>query len=319
MNGKLIAIVAVSAAVIAAVISAAVVTVKRAETARLLLEIADRNEAIAREETKKKEKEAEIEESRRVAGEKAAEQAMAEEAKSRKDTERAASEARTAEAEKQKAKHEAEATKAEWEIVNGQKQIERDRLKVAEITNRTAMAELRTAELNAKAEADKTAQARLKTERETAAVRAKELRLLDLDALYRRLQEQERELRERERAQQPDKTIAELEWAGGGVDSVIDDKGNVVRVEKKPYLAENDKRLTKASRELARLERLGEEVRSNRVESVRTAVVGSLERLYDEADAQDRRVDADYYAKCILAMYPEWKPKKPQKEEDDGK
>lgn len=319
MNGKLIAIVAVSTAVIAAAISAAVVTVKRAETARLRLEIADLNESAAREEAKKAAKEAEAKASEETIAKEKTKQAEAEKAKAKEAQERAAFESRKATDERVKAEREAEAKKAEREIVNGQKQIERDRLEAAKLTNRTAMAALSIAELTAKAEADKTDRIRLEHDREQAAVKAKELRLLDLDALYRGLQERERELRERERALQPDKTTAELEWAGGGVDSVLDENGNVVHVEKKPYLAENDRRLTKASRELARLERIGEEARSNRVESARSAVVGSLERLYDEADAQDRRVDADYYAKCILAMDPEWKPKKPQKEEDDGK
>ena len=319
MNGKLIAIVAVSTAVIAAAISAAVATVKRAETARLQLEIADLNESAAREEAKKAAKEAEAKASEETIAKEKTKQAEAEKAKAKEAKERASFESRKAEAERVKAEREAEAKKAEREIVNGRKQIERDLLEAAKLTNRTAMAALSIAELTAKAEADKTDRIRLEHDREQAAVKAKELRLLDLDALYRRLQERERELRERERALQPDKTTAELEWAGGGVDSVLDENGNVVHVEKKPYLAENDRRLTKASRELARLERIGEEARSNRVESARSAVVGSLERLYDEADAQDRRVDADYYAKCILAMDPEWKPKKPQKEEDDGK
>lgn len=319
MNGKLVMILAVAAAVVGVAVSAAVVTVKRAETARLLLEIADRNEAIAREEAKKKEKEAAAKASEEAAAKEKTRQTEAEKELKKHEADLAAFEARTAEAERAEAESEAKAKKAEWETVNEQKQIERARLMAAEASNDTVKAVLRIAELNAKAEADKTEQARLKAEREQAAFKARELRLLDLDALYRNLQEREQVLRERERALQPDKATADLEWAGNGADSVIDDKGNVVRVEKKPYLAENDKLLTKASRELARLERIGEEVRSNRVATAKAEIVGSLERLYDAAASQDRRVDADYYAKCIRAMFPEWRPKTPQKEDDDGK
>lgn len=317
MNNKLISIIAVSLAVIVVAVSSAVFMVKRADAARGMAEAADRQESVAREQAKALDRQSKVEESKRIAAEKAAESAKLALEQAKVDERRAAEAARAADAEARAAKSKADQAKAEWDAADLRRQTERDRLKTAENTNSTVLALLKIEELKYKETADKLALERLAHEREREVRMEKQLRKEDLDRLQVQLSEWEHDLRQRERAIEPEKTIADLAWAGDGKDSVIDDKGNVVRVEKEPYMAENDKSLSAATRELARISRIESEKMTNRVESVKNAVVTALERLYAEALQQNRPLDAEYYAKSIRVMYPDWKFRK--EETDAGK
>ena len=107
-------------------------------------------------------------------------------------------------------------------------------------------------------------------------------------------------------ALRPEKTIADLSWAGGEEDSVIDDKGNVTKKAKAPYLPENDRALPRATRMLARSERLAGAAADDAAAKSRAAVVAALEPLYVAALKEDRVVDADFYRKSLLSMYPDW-------------
>ena len=112
---------------------------------------------------------------------------------------------------------------------------------------------------------------------------------------------------ERERALTPEKTIADLAWAGGQEDSVLDENGNVAKKTKEPYLAENDRTLPRPSRELAKVEREMREGLSAETEKSRDRLVATLERLYVAAIKDDRVTDADFYRRSILSFSPGWK------------
>ena len=132
---------------------------------------------------------------------------------------------------------------------------------------------------------------------------------MDLESFARDLAERERDLAEREQALQPEKTIADLSWAGGEDDSVIDDNGNVTKKPKTVYLAENDNTLPLATRLLARAERLSGEANAEASSRTRETVVALLESLYVAALRENRVVDADYYRKNLISMYPDWELK----------
>ena len=105
---------------------------------------------------------------------------------------------------------------------------------------------------------------------------------------------------------QPEKTIADLSWAGGEEDSVIDDSGNVTKKAKVVYLPENDRTLPATTRRLAKANRLAAESADADAVRARAEVVATLEPLYVAALREDRIVDADFYRKALRSMYPDW-------------
>ena len=127
------------------------------------------------------------------------------------------------------------------------------------------------------------------------------------ETIERELAEWRRDLEERERALAPEKTIADLAWAGGQEDSVLDENGNVTKKTKEPYLAENDRSLPRASRSLAKAEREMREELSAQTEATRDSLVASLEKLYIAAIKEDRVTDADFYRRSIRSLSPTWK------------
>lgn len=174
-------------------------------------------------------------------------------------------------------------------------------------------------ELRARAEADKLAAEKLKSEKILSQAKLLELRKIDFETLERELLEWNASLEERERALQPEKTVADLSWAGGTEDSVIDEKGNVTKLAKEPYLAEKDRSLPKADRALAKTERLVDEAFVAGEAQSREKLVKSLEKLYIRALKDERITDADFYRKSILSISPDWKFAVPQENAPLGK
>ena len=194
----------------------------------------------------------------------------------------------------------------------------------AKLTNDTARVERERAkdiaaaeQAKADAEAAKLAQEKLKADRIIAEAKAMELRKIDYETLERDLLEWKLDLEERERALKPEKTIADLEWAGGMEDTIIDDKGNVTKQVKKVYDPEKDMELPEQSRRLARTNRKLREAQDAKVADTRDTVVKTMEKLYVAALKEGRVIDADFYKKNILIMYPDWKFKGEESRERD--
>jgi len=303
MNGRIVCWVAACLAVVAAAVSGVMVTNGRRDIAQAKAAEAASAEECAAAEAKKAKLEKEAADAAKAKAkseaEKAKEERLAEEAElqsrtmekenletkrliAAKEADAAASNA--AAAADAKAKARAEADKAE-----SLRAAEAEKAKTA-----AAQAEIAAAE-KAKAEAT------------IAEAKILELRKIDFDTAERELAEWKADLEERERALQPEKTIADLAWAGGTEDSVIDAEGNLKKVKKQEYLAENDKTLPRGTRRLAKSERLAKEEVDADVQRTRKIVVSALEKLYEEALKEDRIVDADFYRNSIRAFYPDWK------------
>ena len=162
-------------------------------------------------------------------------------------------------------------------------------------------------EAKAKTAADKLAADKVKAEKILAEAKLLELRRIDFETIERELAEWRRDLEERERALTPEKTIADLAWAGGQEDSVLDENGNVTKKTKEPYLVENDRSLPRASRSLAKAEREMREELAAQTEATRDSLVASLEKLYIAAVKEDRVTDADFYRRSIRSLSPTWR------------
>jgi hypothetical protein len=309
MKLRLIAIIAVSAAVIAGAVAYIKNGMSREAEARLNAEAAASEEAKAEAERKRE----------KAAQEKAAAEAKAAEANAAaqadaKEAARLEKEAAElkfkADSENRKAK-EAAAKAAEAE------------LKSAKLKSETAAAEAKRAVAEkekakalensnlalAAAAADKLAAEKLRSEKVIAEAKALELMKIDFETLERDLLEFKQELDERERALKPEKSIADLAWVGGSEDKVVDEKGNLRVLKKEAYLAENDKSLPRETRKLAKLQRELSEEEADRAAKVKADIVARLEGLYVQAIKEDRVIDAEFYKQNLKSFYPDWEYK----------
>lgn len=318
MNAKTIAVLAVCAAVIAAAVSGVVVWQKRESVALAEQNAAESREARAKDERRKAEADARSAEAKQAETEAAAKAAeenrKAEEA--RLETERLAAE--TAEANLETAENNRKKAEAEAKAAADAREAEKLKAKAARDEAETARAiadeALRTAELNAQAEADKLAREKLRSDAVVAEANLLELRRIDFETIERELIEYKQELDERERALHPDKTAADLTWVAEAEAETIGET-NKARKAAKP-LPENDPSLPKETRELARKERLlGESFEAERTR-MRKEAVARLEALRRKAREEDRVVDAEYYFKAIKSLYPDWEPETQEKEEE---
>ena len=173
---------------------------------------------------------------------------------------------------------------------------------VAEAKQKARAAEASTAEASAKLESEK-----LKAEKVLAEAKILELRKTDFETLARDLADWKADLEERERALAPEKTIADLSWAGGMEDTIIDADGNVKKQEKKVYDPEKDATLPPGARRLFREERLAAEAAATNAAAVRDSLVAKLESLRDRALAEGRVIDAEFYSGSIESLYPDMK------------
>jgi len=159
----------------------------------------------------------------------------------------------------------------------------------------------------AEAESARLATEKLRADKILAEAKILELRKIDFETLERNLLEWKADLEERERALKPEKTISDLSWAGGADDSVMDENGEIHKQIKVVYDPEKDRSLPAESRRLMRAQRIVREDHTNLVATVRLSTIASLERLYVRALKDGRVIDADFYKKSILSMYPDWK------------
>ena len=321
MNAKVISIVAICAAVVAAAVAGVVVMNDRAAIARANAARAESEEAAAASEAKK----SRAEEAAALASAAAAENSAKAASENRKakeaelETERLAG-ARAKE-EAAKAASDAEAAKARAREAADLRAAERaksDAAKAAADSARdVAQAEAAKAQAEAEAAAAALERERLASEKTIAEARLYELRQVDLDSLERELAEWQRDLNEREEALRPEKTAADLTWVGEREADVIGGESNRVRRVAKP-LPENDPDVPRESRMLSRAERLKREEDAARANTSSNAVVSTLERLYLRAVREDRVVDAEYYLKGIRMYYPNWRysPPAPAKPAD---
>ena len=306
MNTKVLAAVSVSVAVVAASVAAVVVSMNRSAEARSLAEAAISEEATTEANRKAKAAEAQAEtEKRRAAeaNEKAAADRRAAEESARK---RAEIEERTAAENSRTA--EAEARKAEAASKEAQAKRDEAKRKAEEAWDARVKAEqdAKAEQAKSDAAAAKLETERLRAEKIIAEAKLKELLKIDFEAVQRELMAWRQDLDERERALAPEKTIADLSWAGGGDDSVIDSSGCVVKMVKEPYDPEKDMTLSEGSRRLAREQRLAREAVSGESSAVREKIVASLEKLYVEALRENRVIDAEFYRKTLKSLYPDW-------------
>ena len=310
MNAKIVSIIAICVAVIAAGVSGVVISMQRADAARAAADRAASEETIAT----KRAREAELERAT------AAQNTRAEEAKAEK--EKAALAAAEAENERLKLESENLATK---------KAIAADERATADAEARKA-ADLKAAKENADAErakaqaaADELARVeatKVIREAETMKLKysinelqAEKLRYEELNA---ELVEYQKELDERERALRPEKTIADLSWLPDE-DTEVDENGKAHPRKKVKMLPENDPNLPKETRELAKAERIRAQADDILKEDARARVVAPLEKLYVAAVKEGRTVDAAYYRAALKSMYPDWEYKAPPEEAKEEK
>ena len=305
MNAKIVAIVAVCIAVVAAGISGVVISMQRADAARAAADKAASEETIAN----KRAKEAEIERAT------AAAKAREEEAKAEKEKAALAA----AEAENEKLKLEKENLLEKKAIAADERaKADAEAQKAADL-KAAKEAELKTARENADAERAKAQAAadELARVEATKAIReaetmklkysinelqAEKLRYEELNA---ELVEYQKELDERERALRPEKTFADLSWLPDE-DTEVDENGKAHPRKKVKMLPENDPNLPKETRELAKAERIRAQADGILAESARARVVGPIEKLYVAAVKEGRTVDAEYYRLVLKSMYPDW-------------
>ncbi len=221
----------------------------------------------------------------------------------------------------QRAEAEAKAQKARLAAAEKEEKIAADKASAAKalaeharLTNEVAQATLHTAEAQQTAALAEAERVRLLAEKATSEAKLIELRKLDLEAYEQSLIEVARDLEEREAALKPDKTTADLVWLPDA-DTEVDENGKLRPRKKEPYLAENDKRLSPHTRELARQNRLRDEAATAESQARREALIAALEKLRQEAVATDRPLTAGYYRKVIESLYPDWTPSPENKEE----
>ena len=184
----------------------------------------------------------------------------------------------------------------------------------ARLTNETAQAAVKLAEAKQNTAFAETERVRLAAEKAAAEAKTLELRQADLDAYEQSLIEIAQDLAEREAILKPEKTAADLIWLPDA-DTEVDEKGKLRPRKKEPYLAENDRRLSAGTRELARQNRLRREAAEAESAASRTNAVADLEKLCREAEAADRPLTAAYVRTVLKSLYPDWSPS-PQKKEE---
>ena len=142
-------------------------------------------------------------------------------------------------------------------------------------------------------------QARLAAEMLANETKLWELKSQDLASLERELAEYKKELDERELALRPEKTIKDL--------------ANLGSEEEEPkegaLLPEDNPELSEAERKLAKALRLRKEQEDLRNQVSREITISKLERLWVQAIRDRRPSAAEYYRAALKSMYPDWKYK----------
>ena len=318
MNAKIVAIVAVCVAVIAAGISGVVISMQRADAARAAADKAASEETIA----SKRAREAELERATAVANAREAEakeksaaeaarKAAEEEKSQRIEAENLAAKRKIAADERAKAEAAAQeaadlkATK-ELELKVAKEKADAERAKAQAAADELARAEATRAIREAETLKLKVSMAELAEERQR------------YEALNAELLDYQKELDERERALRPEKTIADLSWLPDE-DTEIDENGRARPRKKEPKLPENDPTLPKETRTLAKAERIRGEADGILAKDSRDRVVSPIEKLYVAAVKEGRTVDAAYYRAVLKSMYPDWEYVPPEEAKEEKK
>ena len=311
MNSKMLGILLVATALVCASIAAVVVSAQNSARAKTLLRAKESAEEAAELAKKKADQEAAAEtakaraaeaEAARAKDERLAKEAAAKQAKT--DAAAAEENRKAAEAARKTAEKNAEAARAN-------QQAKKHEAEAAASARAKAEAEKKTAEAKASEAASRLAMEKLKAEKDLAETKRMELLKIDYETWGRDLNELAQELAERERALAPEKTVDDLAWAGGSKeDTVFDADGKLTKRPKAPYLAENDKRLSRGARRLARAERLAGEASATNAVRVRAEMVDMLTKLKNQALREDRVLDANYYQSVMTALYPDAPPAK---------
>ena len=306
MSQKNISFIALALAILAAATAAVVVSVNRSSEAQAWAEAeaaaAEKATALAKAASKTAEAEA--------SKARAAEAGLASEKETRASNaaaaEKAKAETEVAAAKRAQAEELRRKAEADAEVAKENRLAEKLKAEAAAAEKAKAVALQKAEEAKAEAAADQLAAEKLRSEKVIAEATLLELRKIDFETAERDLREWRQDLEERERALTPEKTVADLAWAGGVEDTVIDAEGNVRKQAKTPYRAEDDRTLPRATRTLARVERETSEAVAQEAARTRASVVAALERLYVAALRDDRVIDADYYRKALKALYPDW-------------
>ena len=311
MNAKLVSIIAICTAVIAAGISGVVISMQRADAARAAADKAASEETIA----SKRAREAELERAT------ATQNARTAEAKAASEKTALAA----AEAENEKLKLENE-NLAEKRALAAEERAKADaEAKKAADLKAAKDAELKIAKENADAERAKAQASADELERVEATRAIREAETLKLkvsmaelaaekqryEELNAELLDYQKELDERERALRPEKTIADLSWLPDE-DTDVDESGKAHPRKKEPKLPENDPTLPKETRELAKANRMRAQADGILEKDARARAVAPIEKLYVAAVKEGRTVDAEYYRTVLKSMYPDWEYKAPE-------
>ena len=311
MDSKVISIVAICVAVIAAGVSGVVISMQRADAARAAADKAASEETIA----SKRVREAETE--------RATAAAAAREAEAKAASEKTALAA--AEAENEKLRLEGENLAAKKALAAEERAKADAEAKKAADLKAAKEAELKAAKENADAARAKEQAAADDLARVEATKAIREAETLKLkvsmaelvsekqryEELNAELLEYQRELDERERALRPEKTIADLAWLPDE-DTEVDENGRARPRKKEPKLPENDPTLPKETRALAKADRIRAQADDALAEATRARVIAPIEKLYVAAVKEDRTVDAEYYRSVLKSMYPDWEYKAPE-------
>lgn len=311
MNAKVISIIAICVAVIAAGVSGVVISMQRADAARAAADKAASEETIA----SKRVREAETE--------RATAAAAAREAEAKAASEKTALAA--TEAENEKLRLEGENLAAKKALAAEERAKADAEAKKAADLKAAKDAELKAARENADAARAKEAAAADDLARVEATKAIREAETLKLkfsmaelvaekqryEELNAELLEYQRELDERERALRPEKTIADLAWLPDE-DTEVDENGRARPRKKEPKLPDNDPTLPKETRALAKASRMRAQADDVLAEAARARVIAPIEKLYVAAVKEDRAVDAEYYRGVLKSMYPDWEYKAPE-------
>lgn len=310
---KWVSILALSVAVIGASVSGLVIYNKKEAVARAEANRAEALEAAAKDAARKAQSEEKTERAKADAAEDA--RKAAEQNRIAKEAEREAALASQAAAADQRAAEEAkrDAAEAEADRADAERATAKANAEAAKAEADRARREEERERLRAEAAKSAEERERMYSERVVAEAKLLETKMSDLAEMERELVAYKRELDERERALRPDKTIMDIEGAVRE-DVVFDADGVARKVEKQPYLAENDMTIPRESRALARAQRLVTEARDERDAATRKDVTDALERLYDRAIERDDVPSAETYLAVLKAFYPDWQ-RQPKNEE----
>ena len=316
MNQRTVLIIAICAAVIGVGVSGAIIANKKASVAAANAEAAASRAEEAAAEARKAEAEAKAAAEKRRAAEEQAKASADELSAAKEARAKSANDAKAAADNRVAAEENAKAEQAKADAARAAREEAKARAKEAEAKAAEAKETARAAEAVAAEKAVKLESDKLNAEKILAEAKVLELRKTDFEMIARNLAEWKADLEERERALTPEKTVADLSWAGGMEDTILDIDGNVKKQEKVVYDPERDMTLPSETRNLFRAERLVGEERAAHTAKVREELSERLTAMREKALAEGRVIDAEFYMKNLRTLYPDKNPNTAGKTEE---